>query len=443
MARSYKEIEGEIVVTPKNNPANIKQTRTYKLITPLFGGGAETQKPDAITTVRGSEVRGHLRFWWRATRGGQEKFEGKLEKMKEAEERIWGSAAQEGKAGPSQVKINVKLVNPGTDDQPFEVVKNRKNKLISQPRNGSIVPSYVAFPLQPKKEDLKQAGQKTSAVKIGVEFVLEISYPSSLGEEVEAALWAWETFGGVGGRTRRGFGALQLKEKHINGKKVNFSLVNSENAEKELKNELSKYVVSGKWHEGVPHLNTEMKLKVTKPATSSANQAWHNLVVQYQNFRQKRNKRLGKSLWPEANELRRRLGKPMNWTPEEVENAELVQKFPRTVFGLPMLMHLPHDGDVTFTIQGRPDPETDRKYERLSSVLILKPIACSNEKAVGLAAILHAPTTPPNGLEIKEPMKNQDPINWQLTRSDVGTNPLSTVVGNEIDVIEAFFKRLK
>lgn len=440
MARKY--IEREMPpVKPKEKEGVITQVRTYKLITPLFGGGAETQKPDAVTTVRGSEVRGHLRFWWRATRGGA--FDGDLQKMKEAEENIWGSAADEKKPGPSKVKINVKVANRGTDDQPFEVVKNKKNKLITQPRNGSVVPAYVAFPLQPKKEDLKQAGQMTAAVRVGVEFVLEISYPHDLEGDIGPALWAWETFGGIGGRTRRGFGALQLKEKRINGKKVNFSLANSENAEEELRNELSEYVISGKWHESVPHLTAGLNIRIIKTASSLANQAWHDLIAQYQNFRQKRHKRLGKSLWPEANELRRRLGQPINWTPEEVENAELVQKFPRTVFGLPILMHLPHDGDVTFTIQGKPDPKTEKKYERLSSVLILKPMACANEKAVGLALVLDAPMIPPNGLEIKEPMDNHEPMNWQLTKSDVNTNPLSIVVGNETDVIEAFFKKLK
>nr|HID14673.1 type III-B CRISPR module RAMP protein Cmr1 [Anaerolineae bacterium] len=83
-------------IQPKQD--RVHQVRIYKLITPLFGGGAEPQKPDEVTVIRASEIRGLLRFWWRATRGGQ--F-GSLDELRCAEEAIWGSAAGEGKAGPS------------------------------------------------------------------------------------------------------------------------------------------------------------------------------------------------------------------------------------------------------------------------------------------------------------------------------------------------------
>ena len=46
----------------------ITQTRSYKLITPLFGGGVEAGKNDENIPVNGKCIRGQLRFWWRATR---------------------------------------------------------------------------------------------------------------------------------------------------------------------------------------------------------------------------------------------------------------------------------------------------------------------------------------------------------------------------------------
>ena len=61
----------------------ISQVRQYELITPLFGGGVEPAVADPVTVVRGSEIRGHLRFWWRACRGGQ--FGGDLARMKESD----------------------------------------------------------------------------------------------------------------------------------------------------------------------------------------------------------------------------------------------------------------------------------------------------------------------------------------------------------------------
>ena len=122
----------------------VKQNRTYKVITPLFGGGEETQKADSITTVRATEVRGHLRFWWRATRGGE--FGGSLEKMKESEDAIWGSSAEKGKPGASDVKIAVRIINSGVEDSPFEVVSNKKNKPTLKAREGSAAHPYPSFP---------------------------------------------------------------------------------------------------------------------------------------------------------------------------------------------------------------------------------------------------------------------------------------------------------
>lgn len=430
MARTYSRLNEVFEVKQQPDPNIITQTRTYKLITPLFGGGAKTQKPDEVTTVRATEVRGHLRFWWRATRGGM--FDGSLEKMKAEEERIWGSAAQKGKKGYSEVRVNI--LNASKDNELKTQKVKDKTLHISDPRTDW---GYISFPLKEDKEKNKPAGSVWKTVS----FTLEISFPKNLEEDIESALWAWETFGGIGGRTRRGFGALGLSEKTVNGKKSEFSLFSYENAEKEIKEKLKNH--TGDWDKNTPHLSFKSKMKVIKVTSSNADDVWRALIVQYQNFRQKRHKKLGKSLWPEANELRRRLGIPMNWKPDEVEDAKLIEKFPRSAFGLPLLMHLPEDGDVTFTIQGKPDPKTGKKYERLSSMLILKPVACENNKAIGLALVLDAPIMPPHGLEIKELTKNNDPVEWKLTNDDVKTNPLKQIMGNETNVIEAFFKTLK
>lgn len=63
----------------------ITETRSYKLITPLFGGGVEAGVNDPITPIRASGIRGQLRFWWRAIRGGGYSS---IEKMREEESKI-------------------------------------------------------------------------------------------------------------------------------------------------------------------------------------------------------------------------------------------------------------------------------------------------------------------------------------------------------------------
>src|ERR1043165_1204410 len=196
----------------------IRQVRDYELITPLYGGGVEPATPDPVTTVRAPEVRGQLRFWWRACRAARY---GTPDELKAAEDAVWGSTES-----PSEV--TVVLTPDGTStprrEAAYWVEKNpKKNDRPGMAGSDKIHPC-AAFPLQPDERERKQVGWKSEEVLTGVGFTLEVSYPRSLtvrrgverlltpdtGAEVNAALWAWETFGGIGARTRRGFGALRL-----------------------------------------------------------------------------------------------------------------------------------------------------------------------------------------------------------------------------------------
>jgi len=435
------------VVKKDERPGWVTEIRKYKIITPLYGGGEETQKADSVTTVRTTEVRGHLRFWWRATRGG---LFSDLKMLHKAEGKIWGSAAveKEKDSGPSDVKIVVQTHSKGEEDKPFEVVRSKKSgKPNIQSRPGSIVPSYAAFPLQPKKEDAI-VGMETLAVRVGVEFALEITYPKSIEKDVQAALWAWETFGGIGGRTRRGFGALKLDERWVEDQKVPTALPQAGQVKTELEKQLKEYLVAdAKWPVGVPHIAHILRMKVFPKNPVSPIQAWRNLIERYQYFRQfgarvdkttGEQKNQGLSLWPEANVLRARLKRPAKW-PKSMSAPQLADKFPRAAFGLPILFHLPHDGDGTFTVQGdKLSPTSEKSYERLASRLILKPLACANDQYVGIAFVLHGPPEPPTGLQIKETLPVRKPVKWKLEESEAGSEPLNKILHGQPDVLQAF-----
>lgn len=428
---------------PKVKPRKddrVRQVRRYKLITPLFGGGVEPNQADPITIVRGTAVRGHLRFWWRATRGGQSN--GSLKEMRHREEEIWGSAAAKDKPGPSKVSIQVQCLVDGRLDRPFEVVANKKGKLTIRPRKASSVPPYAAFPLQPKREEAR-IGMETDAVRVGIEFILEVCYPREIEQDIQAALWAWETFGGLGARTRRGFGALQLIS--IDDKLI--PALRPDEVEIELRNKLQQYVASRMWPENVPHLSHDLRMKVIVPSrsrSSSPIQAWRDLIKRLQDFRQKRHKRMGLSLWPEANEIRHRLKQALKWPPQ-FNSPKLVHKFPRAVFGLPIVFHLPHDKTLpakSFTIQGKPDPASKKTFERLSSALILKPLACSNGQAVGLAVVLDAPLVPPFGLEIEGLARGKQDVEWRLAKNEASSTPIREILHGQTDVIQAFLNSI-
>ncbi|MEF3272796.1 MAG: type III-B CRISPR module RAMP protein Cmr1 [Chloroflexus sp.] len=352
----------QLVLQPTNT---ITEIREYTLITPLFGGGVEPSKADPITVVRASEIRGQLRFWWRATRGGQ--FKSNLVAMRAAEEAIWGGPGREenGREVGGQSRVQV-------------VVREWKNGTAVQA--SKEVPKYAAFPLQ------STSGSNTSlqSLQQDVEFTLEIRFDKQYQADVAAALWAWETFGGLGARTRRGFGALRLKSVKQDHAKVEPQLPPADQQEFAhwLTQQLANHIPAEDWPQHVPHLVKQLRYRVI--TDSDPIQIWDQLIDKLQQFRQHRQPgKYGHSSWPEPNAIRHYNGRQLRGPYKN----RLILQFPRAQFGLPIIFHMPHDSGLDSTLEGE-------DCNRLASPLILKPVACRDSKAIGLAIILEGTTLP-------------------------------------------------
>ncbi|MCP4422791.1 MAG: type III-B CRISPR module RAMP protein Cmr1 [Chloroflexi bacterium] len=391
-------------------PHMIVQERSYKLITPLFGGSAEPGVVDKKMPIRGSEIRGHLRFWWRATRGGQ--FTD-LDEMRKAEGKIWGTATKPKKdeERPLPVQIAVQIDQTGSPDNPFDHENQR-----SRPNPASVVPAYAAFPLQRTDEELKAVKPPPPrTVQKDVSFTLRITFPEEHRQDVQAALWAWETFGGIGARTRRGFGALHCTQCSIvNGDETKSAWVwsyASADMPKKIADDLQAFVVDGKFPENVPYLSKNpKKLKIT-PLEQRADEAWRYLVYKLQDFRQNRPKgKYGRSNWPEPDAIRRLTGQ--SHFPTDKDSRKFVydniDKFPRADFGLPIVFKF-KDDDTRNPRNRRADPPKttlegkDKESSRLASPLILRPVVCDGQY-VGLATVLEGTSSDklPQGLALKE-----------------------------------------
>ncbi len=373
-------------VTPQELAAVITQVREYQLITPLFGGGAVAGETDPITTIRGSEVRGQLRFWWRAYRGGQYKT---LEELKQAEDKIWGTASTKHGGGPSQVHIQIEAdaVPANAQKAPFFI--NQAGKVRSRE---NVAPAYAAFPLQPSDEDI-HAGTPLKTVCIGVSFTLTISFPDTQQQDIEAALWAWETFGGIGARTRRGFGALRLVSVN-DADNTDLPDANTQTPEDWIKRKLGRIIVPGTYLAGMPHLKPTTQFKITPPS-SDAKAVWDDLIDALKSFRQRRRPSAhpnnpGRSEWPEPSEIRKLTNQSLPAHSSPIPNPP-IHKFPRAVFGLPIIFQF-KDRDRNYHDNPNKDPRQTvlqlETSERLASPLILKPLACKDGKYVGLALLL-------------------------------------------------------
>ena len=432
----------------------VMQTRKYKLITPLFGGGVEAKKADPIKVIRETSIRGQLRFWWRAMRG-----DGDLKTMLKREGEIFGIGGE--CARQSKVLISVTIDNEGKGEKIFEV--NHKGKLQAKKQWEKI--GYAAFPLD--EPDQKE-------VLLDVEFSLEILFPEyveiakqndnsretiNLRAEIEAALWAWETFGGIGGRTRRGFGALELLSVTENENSIEIKKYKSATAAEDIRKYLQFHLLKGKHcNEQTPHLSAETVFTVRRIEYSNATEAWSVLIEKLQLFRQFRLKdkdqygnriepvldKHGKSQWSEAGSIRHLVLRDAK--PEVV-------KFPRSEFGLPINFYFEtpkEDKNDLLRLSKNNKPEVkltakDDAIDRLASPLILRPIQCADKKCVALGLILDSPRKPENGVALKNLKSGSITVSPTLDENEfaiLAQNGL-TPLKNKTDVLQAFLDYLK
>ena len=397
----------------RNGEELIRETREYELITPLFGGGAETKKSDDVSVIRATEIRGHLRFWWRATRGGQ--FDGDLAKMKEAEDAIFGSTE-----GNSALQVDIEIKNRGQDfpDQPDLRGNSQSINNIRSPL------SYVAFPLR-ENENVRVIQQ--------IEFSSQFSYPTRFACDMQASLWAWEMFGGLGARTRRGFGSIQNKI---------YSPANRDIVEADIQSGLVAHLFGNSWPNDVPQLQvfSAASYKITNPRNSMVD-AWKYLIDGYQQFRQFRRPTPSRSRsnWTEPDAIRRLF--PSCTHPAHSTPKTLVDKFPRANFGLPIIFKF-KDADVargdppTTTLEGR-----DEKQKRLASPLIFRVMKCEKNRYVGIAIILSGIRMPTSGVILKDAPGNPT-VQIDLTASEASSVYINDILIGNPNVLEAFLTTL-
>lgn len=379
--------------TPPDLPANLpalhppeRLTVRLRTITPMFGGSAETRTVDEHHPVRAASVRGHLRFWWRATAGAAYDTSKKLH---EAESALWGNTERHGR-----VRVDVEMTDAGQACEPVRHVRRGNGKVAFD--FGSY-PAYALFPFQGtiKYGDTDEA---PAQARKNVAFTLNLSLGGLNAQErreVETALHAWVLFGGIGSRTRRGCGSLELVG------------AEAQLPQPEQKGHRLLTTLPGRYFAGKPQRDPL--------------QAWATAVGVYRDFRQgvgfARNKgqqanRPGRSRYPEPDTLRemtRRYGH---------EVIHPVRGFPRADLGLPIIFHFQDaqkKGEPTDqTLQGR-----QAGQQRFASPVITK-VARIGGEYLPLVLVLNSPNVWDGpGVELKgrgEVRREQVDLNSETLR---------------------------
>ncbi len=191
---------------------------TYRIVTPMFIGDAEQK----ATGVRPPSVKGALRFWWRSLNWGRALAETgndtaeALRWLHKEEARLFGLAARTGTNGKQQGGQGVFLLRVTRQPQKLSPVVRggAAGNTSGWPRNNTGS-GYLGFGLfeagsrekgnyHPPREDLQE----------DQDFALELCFRPRTDHDdldsVRQALKVWGMLGGLGSRSRRGFGSVTL-----------------------------------------------------------------------------------------------------------------------------------------------------------------------------------------------------------------------------------------
>lgn len=423
-----------------------------ELITPLFGGGAEVRTNDERFPIRGSVIRGQLRFWWRATRGRVLATPAELWRR---EEEVFGSTDF-----PSPVRVEVDrtgfppavfesaVFGQGTAGGYALFAAEAGDRVITQGLEFRVRLTWASADRLVRQREAQNEARVKAKLK-----PLRVDIPD-ITDDLAAAVWAWVNFGGVGGRTRRGCGALRCDKL-------------APTAADDLPAWFRRWVAGfehGSGAAGWPILSGRLAYR---RSGEPPRDAWLNVLDLFRRFRQgtpdrngvgrdrgRQRNRPGRSRFPEPETIREAVNRGGPRPPGQRTRRPDVpaDAFPRAEFGLPIVFQLKDETAPTPTREDpdrrKPFPKTvlyplvgTERAERMASPLILKPLALAGGKAVPIIVRLDHP--PFSAVELTQDRRDNVIGNeWPPTavrRPDLADYPDSPLAGSRSgSAIEAF-----
>jgi CRISPR-associated protein Cmr1 len=178
---------------------------SYRLTTPLFCGGADPE----VAELRLPSFKGVLRFWWRAL--AWSRCSGDLAQIQQEEDQLFGST----RTGQAQVLMRLVAANSP------ELLS--KNKVLTVAKGDRQVVGmgarYLGYGL------MGAYGANAGVLSRGgvlapLEFTVQLRATGlnpNLQETLVQALIALGTLGGMGSRSRRGYGSLVIRSLTVDG----------------------------------------------------------------------------------------------------------------------------------------------------------------------------------------------------------------------------------
>ena len=178
---------------------------TYSVVTPMFCAGADLGRAE----LRLPSFKGVLRFWWRSL--AWSRCGGDLAAIQEQEDALFGSAAG------CQSRVSMRL-RAGVETTAMEI-----RDVLKVPQTTNTVGAGARYLGYGVMEAFgKKAGSLTrTCLQAPVEFTVQMrirELDSSVYDSLKSALVALGLFGGMGAKSRKGYGSLVLQTICVDGK---------------------------------------------------------------------------------------------------------------------------------------------------------------------------------------------------------------------------------
>lgn len=371
-------------------------------VTPLFLGGAD---PRGEPELRAASIRGALRFWLRALLGG---FTGDspqgLERLRQAEARIFGSTER----GASSVVVHVQQIKTNIDSF-SEIIGGR-------PGIAYLFFSARGIGREPERKAIKPETRfnitlrSRPAVEKGHRMVWHAC----------AALWLLTRLGGLGMRSRRGAGSLQV---------VKVSQAPPSLPPFEIRSRDPSELRSG-LRSGLAQLRKAISSTNTEVKTPTAFDVLHPVACRiwvvdsvFDTWAEALNA-FGKSM----QEFRNRRQPDYSTVKQALQGRQLERTVERAAFGLPIVFRFTSLGNEKGTLEGE-------QHSRRASPLLVHVTRLASNKYALVLTLFYAqflPTGEQLKLKRRGPAARVDVPDFKLLRDFLDS--LSTGVGPLLEV---------
>ena len=175
-------------------------TATYRIVTPMFCAGADQNSAE----LRLPSFKGALRFWWRSLMAGA--VNGDHRELRKREADLFGAADSQS----GQSKVRMRLV-----ERKIEEVIDCGKSLIAGDNSGL---AYLGYGV------MNYEGRLARPAVAGGQFTIECRFSQLASvdqiDSIQRALILLGTVGGLGSKSRKGYGSLSVQQLEKNGAQV-------------------------------------------------------------------------------------------------------------------------------------------------------------------------------------------------------------------------------